>query len=86
MQLFVFKSTALALIFAKLLLGAHVNVNASIAPDGFSRSTVLINGVFPGSLIQVQKDDTLRISVNNKLTDSAMRYACAFLSPYSCYL
>ncbi|KAG5651439.1 hypothetical protein H0H81_008643 [Sphagnurus paluster] len=50
-------------------------VNAPIAPDGFSRSGVLVNGVFPGTLIQASKNDVLHVTVNNQLTDSTMRRA-----------
>ncbi|KAG6856312.1 hypothetical protein H0H87_005591 [Tephrocybe sp. NHM501043] len=47
--------------------------NTQVAPDGFKRTGVLVNGVFPGTLIQAQKDDTLHITVNDQLTDIAMR-------------
>ncbi|RDB27686.1 Laccase-4 [Hypsizygus marmoreus] len=71
----------IASIFALLpdvIRGAHVNynlniVNANIAPDGFNRVGVLVNGVFPGTLIQAQKNDTLHIAVNNQLTNPLMR-------------
>ncbi|KAK7024884.1 laccase 2 [Favolaschia claudopus] len=53
-------------------------VNADLAPDGFTRSTVSANGTFPGPLIRANKGDTLRVTMNNKLvitlsTDSGMR-------------
>lgn len=65
-------------IFSILALAADVNynfniVNANVAPDGFSRTGVLVNGAFPGTLIQAQKTDTLHITVNNQLTNPAMR-------------
>ncbi|KAF8155412.1 laccase 17 [Crassisporium funariophilum] len=69
----------LALAFeASTSLGADVSytfniVNANIAPDGFSRAAVLVNGAFPGTLIQANKDDTLHIAVNNQLTDPDMK-------------
>ncbi|PPQ70228.1 hypothetical protein CVT24_013086 [Panaeolus cyanescens] len=58
--------------------GADVNYvfnldNSAIAPDGYSRPGVLVNGVFPGTLIQANKDDTLHIAVNNALTNPTMR-------------
>ncbi|KAF7760657.1 CAZyme family AA1 [Agaricus bisporus var. burnettii] len=48
-------------------------VNTRLAPDGFERDTVVINGEFPGTLVQVNKGDSVRIPVNNKLTSSTMR-------------
>ncbi|TFK37392.1 laccase 16 [Crucibulum laeve] len=48
-------------------------VNANIAPDGFSRAAVLVNGAFPGTLIQAQKNDVLHITVNNQLSNPTMR-------------
>ena len=50
-------------------------VNANIAPDGFSRSAVLINGVFPGTLVEATSNDVLHITVNNQLTNPLMRCA-----------
>ncbi|KAJ3272122.1 hypothetical protein HK104_004534 [Borealophlyctis nickersoniae] len=47
-------------------------VNARIAPDGFSRNGVTINGVFPGLTITALKGESLRITVNNRLTDPTM--------------
>jgi hypothetical protein len=64
--------------FVRLTRGADVNynfdiVNANVAPDGYTRAGVLVNGVFPGTLIQAQKSDTLHITVNNQLTNPNMR-------------
>ncbi|KAJ2930965.1 hypothetical protein H1R20_g6128, partial [Candolleomyces eurysporus] len=47
--------------------------NANIAPDGFSRPAVLVNGVFPGTLIEATNNDVLHITVNNQLTNPLMR-------------
>ncbi|TFK25254.1 laccase 17 [Coprinopsis marcescibilis] len=47
--------------------------NANIAPDGFTRAAVTVNGVFPGTLIQATKNDVLHITVNNQLTNPNMR-------------
>ncbi|KAJ3829467.1 laccase 1 [Lentinula raphanica] len=47
-------------------------VNSFISPDGFSRSAVLADGVFPGPLIVLTKGDHVRINVVNKLTDESM--------------
>ncbi|KAJ7123991.1 Cu-oxidase-domain-containing protein [Mycena crocata] len=49
-------------------------VNTPAAPDGFTRSIVSANGtVFPGPLIRATKGDTLRVTVNNQLSDPMMR-------------
>lgn len=53
-------------------------VNANVSPDGFSRAGVLVNGVFPGTLIEANKDDTLHIAVNNQLINPTMRYGMHF--------
>ncbi|KAF8074135.1 laccase [Lyophyllum atratum] len=58
--------------------GADVNynfdvANSVVAPDGFQRTGVIVNGAFPGTLIQAQKTDTLHITVNNQLTNANMR-------------
>ncbi|KAG9309011.1 laccase [Chiua virens] len=47
-------------------------VNAKIAPDGFTRSAVLVNGVYPAPLISVQKNNQLTLEVVNQLTDTTM--------------
>ncbi|KXN92680.1 Laccase-2 [Leucoagaricus sp. SymC.cos] len=44
-------------------------VNKDLAPDGFTRSTVVANGQFPGPLIKATKGDVLRVTVNNKLVN-----------------
>ncbi|KAJ7029887.1 Cu-oxidase-domain-containing protein [Mycena alexandri] len=48
-------------------------VNGPVSPDGFTRIGVLANGTFPGPPMLVTKGDTLRVTVNNKLTDNSMR-------------
>ncbi|KAF7329657.1 Laccase I [Mycena kentingensis (nom. inval.)] len=47
-------------------------VNRVIAPDGFSRSTVLAGGTFPGPLIRGNKGATFSLNVVDLLTDSTM--------------
>ncbi|KAG9308059.1 laccase [Chiua virens] len=47
-------------------------VNSYIAPDGFNRSATLVNGVYPGPLIQAQKNNKFSIQVSNELTDDSM--------------
>ncbi|KAH6912620.1 laccase 16 [Coprinopsis sp. MPI-PUGE-AT-0042] len=66
----------LALLTSALAADVHYTfniVNANLAPDGFSRPTVVVNGQFPGTLIQANKDDVLHITVNNQLTNAQMR-------------
>ncbi|KAF8272429.1 laccase [Lactarius quietus] len=46
--------------------------NLELAPDGFTRSTVLANGVFPGPLIIGNMNDQFAIDVSDQLTDSSM--------------
>ena len=57
---------------------ADVNIvfnldNSQVAPDGFTRAGVIVNGIFPGTLIQANKSDVLHIAVNDALTDPTMR-------------
>lgn len=35
--------------------------NAVLSPDGFPRSTVVVNGQYPGTLIRANKGDTLQV-------------------------
>ncbi|EIM91692.1 laccase [Stereum hirsutum FP-91666 SS1] len=46
--------------------------NEAVAPDGFSRSSVLANKQFPGPLLSVQKNEPLRVLVDNQLIDTSM--------------
>lgn len=46
-----------------VILGVDVNYsfnvqNTNLAPDGFTRSTVVVNGALPGTLIMANKTDT----------------------------
>ncbi|KAJ7466111.1 laccase 1 precursor [Mycena latifolia] len=47
-------------------------VNKVIAPDGFTRSTVLAGGTFPGPLITGNKGANFQLNVVDQLTDSTM--------------
>ncbi|KAJ3820027.1 laccase lcc6 [Lentinula raphanica] len=68
-------------LIAQLALGAlaaigpvtdlHV-VNKFIQPDGFNRSFILAEGVFPGPLISGKKGDNFQINVINELTNDTM--------------
>ncbi|KAJ7599678.1 laccase [Mycena floridula] len=67
-----------SLLLAVFSLAVDVNVtfnidNTVVAPDGFARAGVIVNGIFPGTLIQAQKNDVLHITTNNLLTDPTMR-------------
>ncbi|GLB41415.1 putative multicopper oxidase family protein [Lyophyllum shimeji] len=46
--------------------------NVYIAPDGFNRSTVLADGIFPGPVIRGNKGDRFKINVLDRLTDPTM--------------
>ncbi|KAJ7181076.1 laccase [Mycena filopes] len=57
------------------VLGPVANVpivNKVISPDGFSRSTVLAGGTFPGPLITGFKGNRFQLNVEDQLTDSTM--------------
>ncbi|CAE6412132.1 unnamed protein product, partial [Rhizoctonia solani] len=43
--------------------------NGKIAPDGVERVATLVNEGYPGPLIFANKGDTLKVKVQNKLTD-----------------
>nr|AAB63443.1 phenoloxidase [Trametes sp. I-62] len=46
--------------------------NAVVAPDGFSRDAVVVNGVFPGPLITGKKGDRFQLNVIDNLTNHTM--------------
>ncbi|KAJ7288878.1 laccase [Mycena rebaudengoi] len=46
--------------------------NGPVAPDGFTRSAVLVNGQVPGPLIVGNKGDEFNLNVIDKLTESSM--------------
>ncbi|KAF8551377.1 laccase [Imleria badia] len=46
--------------------------NKFIAPDGYTRSATLANGVFPAPLILANKSDDFAVQVFNELTDDTM--------------
>ncbi|KAJ7826775.1 yellow laccase [Mycena olivaceomarginata] len=47
-------------------------INANVAPDGFSRSAVLANGLVPGPTIKANKGDVFNLNVIDGLTDNTM--------------
>ncbi|KAJ6485209.1 Cu-oxidase-domain-containing protein [Mycena vulgaris] len=68
------KSVTGAVVPAAVTHRVTMNVgNAVLAPDGFSRSTVVVNGQYPGPPILINKGDSLAVTVNNRLTDPTMR-------------
>ncbi|KAJ7054230.1 laccase [Mycena amicta] len=46
--------------------------NKEISPDGFSRSAVIVNNVFPAPLIKANKGDPFQLNVVDSLTDTSM--------------
>ncbi|KAJ6482687.1 laccase 1 [Mycena sanguinolenta] len=46
--------------------------NQNVSPDGFSRSSIVVNGVFPAPLIKANKGDFFRLNVIDNLTDATM--------------
>ncbi|KJZ74859.1 hypothetical protein HIM_05768 [Hirsutella minnesotensis 3608] len=40
-----------------------------IAPDGYHREGLLVNGAFPGPLIEANWGDTIQVTVHNNITD-----------------
>ena len=61
-----YQRAAIALLSATGTLAANVDyqfniVNADVAPDGFSRAAVTVNGVYPGTPIFANKGDVLRV-------------------------
>ncbi|KAF8890409.1 Cu-oxidase-domain-containing protein [Infundibulicybe gibba] len=83
MRFFLASTALLTLLKSRQALGLAVDsnikdvtlniVNTKLAPDGFSRSVVTANGTYPGPPITAIKGQTLRVKVNNKLTDPTMR-------------
>ncbi|KAL0577425.1 hypothetical protein V5O48_004565 [Marasmius crinis-equi] len=45
--------------------------NGVVAPDGFSRDAVLVNGITPGPVVTATKGETLSINVIDELTNSS---------------
>ncbi|KZT20141.1 multicopper oxidase [Neolentinus lepideus HHB14362 ss-1] len=50
-------------------------VNEVIAPDGFPRSAVLVDGQFPAPLIKATKGDRVQMNVHDLLEDNTMERA-----------
>ncbi|KAF8151840.1 laccase 2 [Mycena galopus ATCC 62051] len=46
--------------------------NKQVSPDGFSRSAIVVNGIFPAPLIQAFKGESFRLNVIDDLTDTSM--------------
>ena len=69
----------IAIILAQVYAGRSQSVTEyslvidrqDIAPDGYLRSTITVNGQFPGPAIYANKGDLVRIFVQNNLEDGA---------------
>ncbi|KAJ6527906.1 laccase [Mycena vulgaris] len=46
--------------------------NKRVSPDGFPRSSIIVNGMFPGPLIKGHKGDRFQLNVIDGLTDTSM--------------
>ncbi|KAJ6628271.1 phenoloxidase [Mycena sp. CBHHK59/15] len=57
--------------------GDVVLTNKQVSPDGFSRSSIVINGVFPAPLIKGNKGDRFQLNVHDDLTDASMPRAAS---------
>ncbi|KAJ7464321.1 laccase [Mycena galericulata] len=57
-------------------------VNKRISPDGYSRSSVLAGGTFPGPLIKGNKDH-FSLNVEDKLTDTSMLVSTSIGTNYA---
>ncbi|KAI9511058.1 laccase [Russula earlei] len=75
------RSFARSVLLAAILTRAYAAVgptaeltviNTNIAPDGFTRSAALVDGTFPGPLINGNKGDTFSLNVFNGLTDTTL--------------
>jgi iron transport multicopper oxidase len=54
--------------------------NANLAPDGFNRSTTVVNGQYPGPLITANKGDVIMVNVTNSLADPNMHRTTSIVS------
>ncbi|KII86082.1 hypothetical protein PLICRDRAFT_115284 [Plicaturopsis crispa FD-325 SS-3] len=59
-------------VLAKTVVTDLPIVNTVISPDGFSRSSVLAGGTFPGPVISGFKGDSFHIKVTDELVDKSM--------------
>ncbi|KAI6041856.1 hypothetical protein EDC04DRAFT_1132102 [Pisolithus marmoratus] len=46
--------------------------NAVVSPDGYNRSTIVVNGGTPGPFLSSRKGSTFSVNVVNSLTDESM--------------
>ena len=58
--------------------------NGNIAPDGYERAAVLVDGVFPGPVIAGKKGDRFQINVIDMLTNHTMLKTTSVVS-VCCY-
>lgn len=88
LQLLMFSLFALvSLSVTSPLLASAANVvqdwtlaTAEFAPDGFTRTAALVNGVYPGPLLKANKGDTVTVNVHNKLNDPGIRKSTSIVS------
>ncbi|KAF8586682.1 multicopper oxidase [Ramaria rubella] len=71
-------SAAALLLFSGMALARvrHYTLNVAdglVAPDGFERSAVTVNGITPGPILIATKGDTMIVNVTNCLRDPFMR-------------
>ncbi|KIJ45864.1 multicopper oxidase [Sphaerobolus stellatus SS14] len=57
-----------------------------IAPDGFTRTAALINGVYPGPLLKANKGDTVTVNVDNQLNNDHMRKSTSIVRLHLIFL
>ncbi|KAJ8487814.1 hypothetical protein ONZ45_g14188 [Pleurotus djamor] len=69
-QLFALLALLPAALAATKKLEFHIKNNV-VSPDGFERSAITVNGIFPGTPVLLQKGD--KINTHNELTDPGMR-------------
>lgn len=65
--------TAAALVQSKTVEYTFDLAHGPVAPDGFKRSAVTINGITPGPVLKANKGDDFMVYVNNGLSDHSMR-------------
>ncbi|KAG6382194.1 laccase [Boletus reticuloceps] len=54
--------------------------NNVISPDGYNRSAIIVNGLYPAPLIKANKNDQFSIELVNGLTDDSMSLETAVVS------
>ncbi|KZS86599.1 laccase [Sistotremastrum niveocremeum HHB9708] len=60
-------------VFAGTTFKTLTVTDATISPDGFSRTAIVTNGQYPAPLITANKGDNFVLTVNNHLSDPSIR-------------